>query len=225
MAAPAASAADSGCPRRSSSRPPRKPIASRDRGGVQNCAARPECKALSGPIDMSAVLSAFGGEADIRESRCLLWSDANDPSATSTGLKFRSVAVACAISFVPKRGKALGSETAHGHQAPRPSVFAQDERSAHRTSDDGASSNGSPRRRSSKRGMRVGGQQARCTRRKKTLWLVASLLPSQPPLSAYRALLLPMPRQLASSKPRKTSSLSLTSDIQTGIRVKLVHAV
>jgi putative ABC transport system substrate-binding protein len=61
--------------------------------------------ALSGPIDMSAVLSAFGGEADIRGSRCLLWSDANDPSATSTGLKFRSVAVACAISFVPKRGE------------------------------------------------------------------------------------------------------------------------
>ena len=127
MAAPAASAAGSGCPRRSSSHPPRKPITSRDRGGVQNCAARPECKALSGPIDMSAVLSAFGGEADIRESRCLLWSDANDPSATSTGLKFRSVAVACAISFVPKRGKALSSETAHGHQAPRPSVFAQDD--------------------------------------------------------------------------------------------------
>ena len=39
--------------------------------------------------------------------------------------------------------------------------------------------------------MRVGGQQARCTRRKKKLWLVDSLLPSQPPLSAYRALLLP----------------------------------
>lgn len=83
--------------------------------------------ALNGPIDMSAVLSAFGGEADIRGSRCLLWSDANDPSATSTGLKFRSVAVACAISFVPKRGKALSSQTAHGHQAPRPSVFAQDD--------------------------------------------------------------------------------------------------
>ena len=66
---------------------------------------------------MSAVLSAFGGEADIRGSRCLLWSGANDPSATSTGLKFRSVAVACAISSVPKRGKALSSETAHGHQA------------------------------------------------------------------------------------------------------------
>jgi len=58
--------------------------------------------ALNGPIDMSAVLSA---SADIRGSRCLLWSDANDPSATSTGLKFRSVAVACAISFVPKRGE------------------------------------------------------------------------------------------------------------------------
>src|SRR3954469_23214298 len=29
----------------------------------------------------------------------------HDPSATSTGLKFRSVAVACAISFVPKRGR------------------------------------------------------------------------------------------------------------------------
>ena len=43
------------------------------------------------------------------------------------GLKFRSVAVACAISFVPKRGKALSSQTAHGHQAPRPSVFAQDD--------------------------------------------------------------------------------------------------
>src|SRR6476660_383366 len=147
----------------------------------------------------------------------------DDPSATSTGLKFRSVAVACAISFVPKRGKALSSQTAHGHQAPRPSVFAQDD--GRRTSDDGASSNGSPRRRSSKRGMRVGGQQARCTRRKKKLWLVDSLLPWQPPLSAYRALLLPMPQQLASSKPRKTSSLSLTSDIQTRIRVKLVHAV
>jgi len=51
----------------------------------------------------------------------------DDPSATSTGLKFRSVAVACAISFVPKRGKALSSQTAHGHQAPRPSVFAQDD--------------------------------------------------------------------------------------------------
>ena len=50
-----------------------------------------------------------------------------DPSATSTGLKFRSVAVACAISFVPKRGKALSSQTAHGHQTPRPSVFAQDD--------------------------------------------------------------------------------------------------
>jgi len=69
----------------------------------------------------------FGGEADTRGSRCLLWSAANDPSATSTGLKFRSVAVACAISFVPKRGKALSSQTAHGHQAPRPSVFAQDD--------------------------------------------------------------------------------------------------
>jgi N-acetylmuramoyl-L-alanine amidase len=46
------------------------------------------------------------------------------------------------------------------------------------------------------------------TRRKQKLWLVDSLLPSQPPLSAYRALLLPMPQQLASSKPRKTSSLS-----------------
>jgi hypothetical protein len=33
---------------------------------------------------MSAVLSAFGGEADIRGSRCLLWSDANDPKRTST---------------------------------------------------------------------------------------------------------------------------------------------
>jgi len=40
-----------------------------------------------------------------RSGRCLLWSAANDPSATSTGLKFRSVAVACAISFVPKRGR------------------------------------------------------------------------------------------------------------------------
>ena len=83
--------------------------------------------ALSRPIVMSAVLSAFGGEADIRGSRCLLWSDANDPSATSTGLKFRSVAVACAISLVPNRGKALSSETAHGHQAAGPSVFAQDD--------------------------------------------------------------------------------------------------
>ena len=68
-----------------------------------------------------------GGEAVIRGSRCLLWSDANDPSATSSGLKFRSVAVACAISFAPKRGKALSSETAHSHQTPRPSVFAQDD--------------------------------------------------------------------------------------------------
>ena len=39
----------------------------------------------------------------------------------------RSEAVACAISFVPKRGKALSSQTAHGHLAPRPSVFAQDD--------------------------------------------------------------------------------------------------
>src|SRR5216683_940149 len=70
-----------------------------------------------------------------------------------------------------------------------------------------------------------GVQQARCTRRKEKLWLVDSLLPSQPPLSACRLLLLPMPQQLASSKLRKTSSLSLTSDIQTRIRVKLVHVV
>jgi hypothetical protein len=63
-------------------------------------------------------------EADLRPPRR---ESGFDSSATSTGLKFRSVAVACAISFVPKRGKALSSQTAHGHQAPRPSVFAQDD--------------------------------------------------------------------------------------------------
>jgi hypothetical protein len=63
-------------------------------------------------------------EADVRPPRR---KSGVDPSATSTGLKFRSVAVACAISFVPKRGKALSSQTAHGHRAPRPSVFAQDD--------------------------------------------------------------------------------------------------
>jgi hypothetical protein len=62
-------------------------------------------------------------EADVRSPRM---KSGVEPSAT-TGLKFRSVAVACAISFVPKRGKALSSQTAHGHQAPRPSVFAQDD--------------------------------------------------------------------------------------------------
>jgi hypothetical protein len=62
-------------------------------------------------------------EADVRPPRM---KSGVEPSAT-TGLNFRSVAVACAISFVPKRGKALSSQTAHGHQAPRPSVFAQDD--------------------------------------------------------------------------------------------------
>src|SRR6266481_2366904 len=52
---------------------------------------------------------------------------------------------------------------------------------------------------------------SRCTRlsRKGKPWLVESLFPSQPLLWAFRALL-PMPQQLASSKLRKTSSLSLT---------------
>ena len=51
----------------------------------------------------------------------------------------------------------------------------------------------------------------RCARlpRKEKPWLVESLFPSQPLLWAFLALQ-PMPQQLASSKLRKTSSLSLT---------------
>jgi hypothetical protein len=44
MAAPAASAADSGWPRRFIIPSTTQAIASRDRGGLQNCAARPERK-------------------------------------------------------------------------------------------------------------------------------------------------------------------------------------
>jgi hypothetical protein len=79
------------------------------------------------PLDQRTALPdqcLHSAEADVRPPRK---KSGVDPSATSTGLKFRSVAVACAISFVPKRGKALSSQTAHGHQAPRPSVFAQDD--------------------------------------------------------------------------------------------------
>src|SRR4029077_17593508 len=78
-------------------------------------------------VDQRTALSdqcLHSAEADVRPPRM---KSGVDPSATSTGLKFRSVAVACAISFVPKRGKALSSQTAHVHQAPRPSVFAQDD--------------------------------------------------------------------------------------------------
>src|SRR5205809_7754701 len=45
--------------------------------------------------------------------------------------------------------------------------------------------------------------------RKEKPWLVEPLFPSQPLLWAFLALL-PMPQQLASSKLRKTSLLSLT---------------
>src|SRR5262249_36477632 len=67
---------------------------------------------------------------------------------------------------------------------------------------------------------------SRCTRlpRKEKPWLVEPVLLSRPLLWAFRALL-PMPQQLACSKLRKTSSLSLTLDIQTRIRVKLVRVV
>jgi hypothetical protein len=58
---------------------------------------------------------------------------------------------------------------------------------------------------------------SRCTRlpRKEKPWLVESLFPSRPLLWAFRALL-PMPQQLASSKLRKTSSLSLRRTYRQG---------
>src|SRR4029077_16327979 len=77
--------------------------------------------------NQSARLRVLASQSEVALDRSETFLRNQDPSATSSGLKFRSVAVACAISFVPKRGKALSSETAHGHQAPRPSVFAQDD--------------------------------------------------------------------------------------------------
>jgi hypothetical protein len=77
----------------------------------------------SGRIEMTARMSALRGK---RTGLGDGIRSAFDPSATSTGLKFRNVAVACAICFVPESG-GLSSETAHGHHAARPSVFAQDD--------------------------------------------------------------------------------------------------
>jgi hypothetical protein len=58
--------------------------------------------AQSGHPEMSAYLSAFGGTADIRQSRRLHWSDAIDPKRSSGGAKSRSAAVSvafCVISY------------------------------------------------------------------------------------------------------------------------------
>ena len=72
-------------------------------------------------------MSVFGVPADIQHRAASTISVAIDPCATSTGLKFRTAAVARVLFLLFRSGEILCSETAHVHHAGRPSVLAQDD--------------------------------------------------------------------------------------------------